>query len=121
MHKKVRRLVQTIQNCETTCEKMEDYVTKQCNYQARIRQLKLLKDCSAICALTAQFVARGSCFSKCIVQLCADICEACGKECNKFDDYESQNCAKICLNCAKECHQFAKDDSYMNYSQQYKN
>lgn len=102
-----KKLVKTIQNCEIVCENMTSYVKRQCDYQARIRQAELLRDCAAICTLTAKFIARESCFDKCITGVCADICQTCGEECAKFEDKKSQHCSQVCLNCAKECRGFA--------------
>ncbi|WP_278046726.1 hypothetical protein [Clostridium sp. DJ247] len=42
-----------------------------------------------------------------MANLCASICEACGIECSKFSDPESQNCSQICVHCARECSTFA--------------
>ena len=73
----------------------------------RHRQLQLLRDCADVCTLTAKYLARHSSFSKSIAGLCAIICEACGNECARFTDQESQKCAQICLHCAMECRAFA--------------
>lgn len=100
-------LVETIQNCEETCEHMTTFLKRKPDVKKRTRQLQLLRDCADICTLTAKYIARNSEFSKCIANLCAYICEACGMECAKFPDLESQNCAKICLHCARECRIFA--------------
>ncbi|WP_432664631.1 four-helix bundle copper-binding protein [Wukongibacter baidiensis] len=101
-------LLKTIQGCEDTCEMMTTYVKNRSDIKSRIRQLSLLGDCADICGLTAKYIARKSEFSREIADLCANICEACGRECSKFSDPESQNCAKICLHCAKECREYAR-------------
>lgn len=100
-------LVNTIQNCESTCEHMTTYVKKLPDYGMRTNQAMLLRDCADICGTTAKFIARGSMFSRQIAALCACICEACGQECARFPDQMSQNCAQICLHCAMECRAFA--------------
>lgn len=101
------RLVKTIQNCEATCEHMTNHVKMLSDYQMRIRQAMLLRDCADICGLTAKFAARGSMFARQTAALCACICENCGAECARFPDQMSQNCSRICLHCARECRAFA--------------
>ena len=102
-------LVNTIQECEATCEHMTTHLKKLQDVQMRTKQLVLLRDCADICGLTAKYVARGSMFSKQTAVLCACICEACAQECMRFQDAMSQNCAQICLHCARECINFARE------------
>ncbi|MFZ5985650.1 MAG: four-helix bundle copper-binding protein [Bacillota bacterium] len=101
------RLVKTIQDCEATCEHMTNYLKKMPDFQMRVNQAVLLRDCADICGLTAKFVARGAVFARQTTALCACICEACGTECARFPDQMSQNCARVCMHCARECRAFA--------------
>ena len=101
------RLVKIIQDCEAICEHMTTLLKRKPDVHIRMRQLQLLRDCADICSLTAKYVARSSTFSKITVSLCARICEACGNECAKFPDMESQHCAHVCMNCARECQAYA--------------
>lgn len=98
-----QQLLMTIQGCEEVCEMMTTYVANRPDVSSRVKQLSYLRDCADICTLTAKYIARDSDFSKNIADLCAYICEMCGKECAKYSDPQSQNCAKVCMNCAKEC------------------
>lgn len=97
-----------IQDCEAVCEHMTHYVTMRPDVQSRRTQLRLLRDCADICSLTVKYIARMSQFARMTANLCADICEACGHECMRFTDPQSQNCAEVCLNCAEECRIFAE-------------
>ena len=69
--------------------------------------IRLDMDCAAICRMAASFMARGSDFAKQVCAICAEICEACGKECSKHQHPHCQECAKACLRCAEECRQMA--------------
>lgn len=100
-------LIETIQSCEAICEHMTTHLKHRHDVHARLVQLQLLRDCADICGLTAKFIARNSVFAKCIANICAYICEMCGRECLRFPDVESQNCARICLHCAQQCRTFA--------------
>ena len=100
-------LVRTIQDCEATCEHMTHHIKKLPDYNMRIRQAVLLRECADICGITAKFIARNAIFSKHVAALCANICDACGTECARFPDEMSQHCAEMCFHCAKECRVFA--------------
>lgn len=100
-------VLRTVQDCEATCEHMVSMLLAYPDVQARTMQIQFLRDSPEICATMAAFIARRSAFAKSAANLCAYICEVCGKECAKFSDQESQRCSRICLNCAQECHAFA--------------
>lgn len=101
------RLLRTLADCEATCEHMTTIIKRRNDVNLRTRQLSLLRDCADICGLTYKYIARNSMFSRHIASLCAQICTACGNECARFPDAESQHCARICLNCAIECRNFS--------------
>jgi hypothetical protein len=101
------QVLQMVQNCESTCEYTKNELLNMEDLQSRQKQIKLLSDCSAICALTAKYISGQSPFAKSLAALCAQICETCGKHCLKHPDKISQACGQICLNCAKECREFA--------------
>ncbi|RSK29290.1 four-helix bundle copper-binding protein [Bacillus sp. HMF5848] len=100
-------LVNTIQHCAATCDHMITHLICHEDINCRRQQLLLLRDCADICNLTASFVARNSHFARMLAGVCANICEACGRECAQFPDYHSQHCSQVCLHCAKECRAFA--------------
>lgn len=100
-------ILKTFQECETTCEHMITLITARPDVNMRTRQLLLLRDCADICTFTVKCIARNGFFAKGTAGLCATVCEACGKECSRFPDPESQHCANICLYCARECRAFA--------------
>lgn len=100
-------LLHTIQHCEATCEHMVTHLLCLHHDDRRDSQIQLLRDCADICTLMAKYLARNSCHSKVLANVCAYICEHCGHECAKFPDAMSQHCAKICLHCAQACRAFA--------------
>jgi len=54
--------------------------------------IRLDKDCAEICWSAAAFMSRGSKFIHEICTVCAEICEACGRECRKFQMDHCQQC-----------------------------
>ncbi|AWI12611.1 hypothetical protein B4064_1172 [Caldibacillus thermoamylovorans] len=101
-------LINIIQHCATTCDHMITHLTNHEEMNNRRLQLQLLRDCADICHVTASFIARNSHLNKMMAQICAQICEACGNECSKFNDRHSQHCAQVCYHCAQECRSFAR-------------
>ena len=71
--------------------------------QMMARCIEMDMQCSAICYAAAQLVSLGSDMAAKICGFCADICEACGKECQKHQTEHCQECARACLACAEEC------------------
>lgn len=62
---------------------------------------KLCLDCAEISRLCTAFCARGSRFPNQVSQLCADIREACARECEKYDDEQMKRYTEGCRRCAK--------------------
>jgi hypothetical protein len=71
------------------------------------RCIALDMDCSQLCRLAAGYMARGSEFANLICQACAEVCEACGVECGKYQVAHCQACADACRRCAEECRRMA--------------
>ncbi|TCP25994.1 hypothetical protein EV207_12028 [Scopulibacillus darangshiensis] len=96
-------LEKLVADCALTCQKMIHDIICMKDLDMRKNQLCLLMDCSEICHVTACFMARRSCFTPALAHLCAQVCEACGCECLRFQDPMSQMCGQVCLNCARAC------------------
>ncbi len=76
-----------------------------------VRCIALDIDCAAICRVAAGFMARDSENAPALCGLCAEICEACGAECRKFDMEHCKACADACRHCAEECRLIAQQGS----------
>lgn len=97
------RLVQTVQDCEATCEHMAMHILSLPDVRSRATQGALLRECADICGLTAKILARNSVVDRQIADFCARIARSCGNECAKFSDAMSQQCSRVCLETAGEC------------------
>ncbi|MGZ4098418.1 MAG: four-helix bundle copper-binding protein [Bacteroidia bacterium] len=67
------------------------------------RCAQLDMECAAVCYAAAQLMSLGSEHSKAICKICADLCNQCAEECEKYDDEHCKECAEACRKCAKEC------------------
>lgn len=71
------------------------------------RCIALDMDCAEICRMATSYMARGSEFAMQLCAMCADVCEACGAECEKHEMAHCQECAEVCKRCAAECRRMA--------------
>ncbi len=69
------------------------------------KHFRLMADCAAMCATTADFMLRGSEFHGASCALCADVCEACAASCAGLDGMEP--CVEACHACAAQCRAMA--------------
>lgn len=93
--------------CMQACEECLSSCLKEPDVQGRIHCINMLRDCIDICALSSQWMSRGSMYAKQLCSLCATICDACAAECSKFQDTHCQQCANFCRKCAEECRAMA--------------
>ncbi|WP_141733261.1 four-helix bundle copper-binding protein [Oligoflexus tunisiensis] len=98
-----------IQNCLTchqTCEQIMVYCLERGSVYAAPGHIKTFRDCAATCALTADFLIRGSDFHTRICSVCAELCTACAEICERMsDDAMMEKCADVCHRCAASCRQ----------------
>ena len=65
--------------------------------------IRLDRDFADTCYLAMRAMSRESQFVGDICYLCAEICDACGRECIKHPMDHCQDCAEQCERCAEEC------------------
>lgn len=93
--------------CAQECEHCAEACLSERDVAKMADCIRLDNDCAEICWTAAAYMSRGSQFSQEICRICADICEACGKECRKHKMDYCQRCADECERCAEECRQMA--------------
>jgi hypothetical protein len=97
-----------IDACCICCEACESCCTAclsdQKNVGTMTRCIMLARDCANLCSTAICLMSRGSEYAKQICNVCADICDACAVECEKFSSKEEcKQCADACKKCAQEC------------------
>lgn len=71
---------------------------------AEVGHLQLLRDCAAICRLSADFLLRASPRHVLACALCAGLCLQCAEDCGRFErDGKMKRCAEACRACAAAC------------------
>jgi hypothetical protein len=88
------------ESCEycATCDLQED------NLKMMINCAQANRACASVCWTSAQLMSMDSEFATKFCNICADICDACAKECERHTDMDHcQQCAQSCRKCANEC------------------
>ena len=70
------------------------------------QHFRMMVDCAAICATTADFMLHKSQFHHDLCSVCATVCEACARDCEGMAGME--DCAKACRTCAESCRAMAQ-------------
>ena len=106
-HEQYQPCIDECLRCMVSCNHGYDACLNESNMDMMRDCIRLDRECADMCAFAAKAMSQNSPFAKAICALCADICEACGKECQKHAHDHCQECAKACLNCAEACRKMA--------------
>lgn len=100
----VRESIDACLDCHQACAQLIPYCLERKGEYAEVAHIRLLQDCSQICAVAANFMMRESGFHARLAALCADVCKATANECERFtDDEVVLACVQICRKCAESC------------------
>lgn len=95
-------------DCQRECDACSDHCAHMLSEgdKSHYTTLKTCQDCATVCAAAAQMVSRHGPFSILICKACAEACDQCATECEKFkDDEHMARCAEECRKCEKACKQ----------------
>ncbi len=99
--------ITALQHCHATCSSMAmTHCLEMGGEHARPQHLRLMLDCAAFCAFTADALGRKSQFHTGFAALCAEVCETCEKDCEALGDMD--DCVQACRVCATACRQIAR-------------
>ncbi|GAB63464.1 MAG: four-helix bundle copper-binding protein [Candidatus Jettenia sp.] len=94
-------------DCYQICKTTLSYCLQKGGKHAEANHINLLADCAEICQTSAAFMLRNSERHGWVCDVCADICNECARDCEKFDDMTMKECAEACRRCADICKQMA--------------
>lgn len=107
-HEKNKELISMLNECAVECNHCTAACLEEQDVKMLAKCIKLEIDCAEICRLATSFLARGSEHAEHILKECAELCEACAKECEKHSHMEHcKKCAETCRKCAEACQQTA--------------
>lgn len=105
MTDEMQMCIQSCTLCYQTCSQMIAHCLEKGGAHASPKHIQSLQDCALACAVSADFMIRGSDLHTRFCEACAEVCLACAAECDKFD--EDKMCAEICRRCAESCQKMA--------------
>jgi hypothetical protein len=109
LSQQTRATIEALQQCHATCHSMAMiHCLEMGGEHARPQHLRLMLDCAALCAFTADALGRKSQFHSRFAALCADVCETCAEDCAALGEMEA--CVQACRECAQACREIAKAD-----------
>ena len=105
MHVQNQNLLAALHACLASCEHCATACLGEQSVQMLTLCIQLDRDCADICALTARVLARGSNYARHLLATCADVCMACGDECEKHAAHmpHCKECAESCRRCEEAC------------------
>jgi hypothetical protein len=100
-----------MRECITNCQDTHSITVETINHclqmggkHAEPSHIRLLMDCAQICQTSADFMLRMSDIHPQTCGVCADVCEQCAVDCERFgDDPMMKACAEMCRRCAASC------------------
>jgi hypothetical protein len=102
-----RACISSCQKCAAQCEQCAVACSLSPNVNSLSRCLELSIYCADMCRLTGVFLQRGEYQSVRFCALCAEICDICATECERFQDAACLRCALACRECAEVCRKVA--------------
>ena len=102
-HERYAAAIEACYRCAKACDRCATACLREDEPKALADCVALDLDCADVCRLAAAAMARGSEWVAAICELCAGLCDACGRECARHDHEHCRLCAIACERCAEEC------------------
>ena len=101
-------------DCHTICLDTISHCLQMGGPHAEASHIRLLMDCAQICQTSADFMIRMSDVHPQTCGVCADVCERCAIDCERFgNDKTMMDCAAMCRKCADSCSRMAGMSGHM--------
>lgn len=105
MNAEMRKCIEHCLDCHALCEETITHCLGLGNEHASAGHIGLLRDCSAICSTSGDFMLRESGWHVETCRICAMICDECAEACERMGqgDAVMKRCAELCRRCAESC------------------
>lgn len=109
MTDEVQMCIQNCTTCHQICVQTISHCLEKGGTHASPAHIRTLSDCAEICAVSANFMMRGSNLHPTICGACSEVCLACATSCEQFGDADElmKACADVCRQCAESCRKMA--------------
>lgn len=108
-HQAMETCIQVCLDCHKACLGTIGHCLSMGGPHAEASHIRVMMDCAQFCAVSADFMIRGSDHHAHVCRECADICRDCEKSCMEHfgADEAMRACAEACRRCAEECAKMA--------------
>ena len=108
LHNAMVNCIEACTYCHAVCLHTFEHCLNKGGRHAAPAHIRLLIDCSQICATAADFMNRGSAVHTETCRACAVICQRCADECESMNDDEfMRRCISACRTCSATCSEMA--------------
>ncbi len=108
MTDEMQMCIQNCTLCYQICSLMITHCLEKGGAHSSPKHIQALQDCAGACAVSADFMIRGSDLHSRFCGVCAEACIACAVSCEALaDDEMMKTCADVCRRCADSCQQMA--------------
>ena len=106
----MRQCIDECLHCYATCEATMTHCLQMDGRHAEATHMRIMDDCAKLCALSADFMLRGSDLHVRLCGMCADVCRRCAESCERVDagDDVMRECAAQCRSCVDACDRMAR-------------
>lgn len=107
-HEQFRSCIDGCVRCAEECDHCASVCLSEQDVKSLAECIRLDMDCAEICWTAASSMSRGSQFAQDVCRVCAEVCDACGAECEKHSKMDHcRKCGEACRQCAEECRRMA--------------
>ena len=108
MSQEMQECIENCSTCHSICLQTVAYCLSMGGKHAEASHIRLMLDCVEICQTSANFMLRGSDLHTRTCAVCAEVCDRCALDCDRFgDDAQMKLCADTCRRCAESCRRMA--------------
>lgn len=89
--------------CANECEQTALACSLSPKVNTLAKCLEMAIYCADMCRLTTAFIQRSELHAGRFSALCAEVCDICAAECEKYNETACRQCAQVCRECAAAC------------------
>jgi hypothetical protein len=104
-HEEMRECIDNCTTCHQVCLRTIQHCLSMGGRHAEQAHIRVMADCAQICAVSADFMVRGSDLHGRVCGICAEACRRCADDCARLanGDRMMNECADACRRCAESC------------------
>jgi hypothetical protein len=96
-----QNFIKALNDCSAECNQCYNADLNEEDIKMMAHCIRMCRNCSEICVLTASWIASGAEMAQELKALCKKMCEACADECEKHQHEHCKRCAEACRKCAE--------------------